>query len=134
LDIVQETAYRAYKQFHALKEKEHFKTWIISIAVHSAIDLLRERKKVTYLTQTNEDQTKLLNDSEKDIALSLSLKNVMDTSLSGDEKTVLLLKYYQEYTFKEISTIIDIPESTVKSMVYRALAKIRNNYGEGQYL
>jgi RNA polymerase sigma-70 factor (ECF subfamily) len=134
LDVVQETAYRAYKKFHALKEKEQFKSWMISIAIHSAIDLLRERKKVTYLTQTNEDQIRFLNRSEKDLALSLSLKDVMETILSDDEKAVLLLKYYQEYTFKEISTIIDTPESTVKSMVYRALEKIRNNYGEGQYL
>jgi RNA polymerase sigma-70 factor (ECF subfamily) len=134
LDIVQETAYRAYKQFHALKNRKQFKSWSISIAIHSAIDLLRERKKVTYLTQINEDQIRFLNRSEKDLALSLSLKDVMETILSDDEKTVLLLKYYQEYTFKEISTIIDTPESTVKSMVYRALDKIRKNYREGQYL
>ncbi|MCO7126911.1 sigma-70 family RNA polymerase sigma factor [Sporolactobacillus shoreicorticis] len=134
LDVVQETAYRSFKKFHTLKDREQFKSWLFSIAIHSAIDLLRERKKVIYLTQTNENQAQVVNPAEKDLALSLSLKDVIENILSADERAVLILKYYQEYTFKEISTIIDTPESTVKSMLYRALSKIRSNYGEGQFL
>lgn len=66
---------------------------------------------------------------DEDIALTLSLNNLIDT-LQEDEKSVILLKYYDDRTLKEISEILDIPLGTAKSVLYRALDKLRQNLKE----
>ncbi|MBM7664072.1 RNA polymerase sigma factor (sigma-70 family) [Solibacillus kalamii] len=53
----------------------------------------------------------------------------MDT-LQEDEKSVILLKYYNDRTLKEISDILEIPLGTAKSILYRALNKLRQNLKE----
>lgn len=119
LDIVQETAYQSYLKFNTLNDVKLFKTWIIKITINCAIDLLRKKKKVIPL---NKEVVEFF--STEDIPLSLTLQDLLDT-LNEDEKTVLLLKYYQGYTFSEISEILNTPLSTVKSVLYRALQNLR---------
>ena len=46
------------------------------------------------------------------------------------EKIVVLLKYYEDYTFKEISEILEIPLGTGKSILYRALEKLKKQAKE----
>lgn len=45
---------------------------------------------------------------DEDIALSLSILSLMEI-LKDDEKNVILLKYYDDLTFKEISEVLEIP-------------------------
>ena len=45
--------------------------------------------------------------------------------LPADEKTLLILKYFEERSFKEMAEILSMPESTVKTKTYRLLKKIR---------
>lgn len=123
LDIVQEVAYRAFKTFHTLKETQYFKTWLIKITIRCSIDLLRDKKKSTNGLVGSID---FLSSDEGDIPLSITLQDLLET-LNEDEKSVVLLKYYQDYTFKSISNVLHIPVSTVKSILYRALEKLRKN-------
>ena len=64
-----------------------------------------------------------------DLALTLSLNELIE-DLKEDEKSVILLKYYSDHTLKEISEILDIPLGTAKSVLYRALDKLRHNLKE----
>jgi len=122
LDVVQEAAYRAFLKFGTLKDVQYFKTWLIKITMNCAVDLLQKKKKVVHLQTVD---TELLSTKMGDIHLSLSLQDLLEL-LDEDEKTVVLLKFYQGYTFKEISEFIHKPESTVKSVLYRSLEKLRN--------
>jgi RNA polymerase sigma-70 factor (ECF subfamily) len=121
LDVVQETAYRSFLKFNTLNDLQFFKTWIIRITINCAIDLLRKNKKVVHL---NTDIVELISDSKEDIPLSVTLQDLLEV-LDEDEKTILLLKYYQGYTFREISDFLNAPLGTVKSNLYRALQKLR---------
>lgn len=121
LDIVQETAYRSFLKFHTLNELKLFKTWVMKITINCAIDLLRKNKKVIHL---NTEVAEFVSNSKEDIPLSLTLQDLLE-SINEDEKTVILLKYYQGYTFNEISDILNTPLSTVKSVLYRGLQKLR---------
>lgn len=121
LDVVQEAAFRAFLKFETLKEVQYFKTWLIKITINCAVDLLRKKKKVVHLQTTD---TEFLSTSMGDIPLSLSLQDLLEL-LDEDEKTIVLLKFYQGYTFQEISEFINKPASTVKSVLYRSLEKLR---------
>lgn len=121
LDIVQETAYRSFKKINTLKNPKVFKAWLIKIAVSCATDMLREKKKVTFLNPEYADFTGA---SDEDIPLALSLQDLIE-SLNEKEKNIVFLKYYYGYTFSEISEIEGSPSGTIKSVLYRALAKLR---------
>ncbi|MGA3602506.1 MULTISPECIES: sigma-70 family RNA polymerase sigma factor [Lysinibacillus] len=126
LDLVQEVAYQSFKKISTLKKPEYFKTWLMKITINCALSLINKNKKVIPL---NLDFEVLTGSEDEDIALTLSLHKLIDT-LKEDEKSVILLKYYDDRTLKEISEILDIPLGTAKSVLYRALDKLRQNLKE----
>lgn len=126
LDVVQETAYLSFKRIHTLKEPAYFKTWLTRIAIHCSIDLLRKRQKVVQLEPGYEQ---FMGSTDEDIPLSLSLQDLIDR-LSEEEKSLVLLKFYNDHTFKEIAEILEIPLGSAKSILYRALGKLRNQMKE----
>lgn len=128
LDIVQEVAYQSFKKISTLKTPEYFKTWLMKITINCALSLINKINKVIPL---NLDFEVLTGSEDEDIALTLSLYNLIDT-LKEDEKSVILLKYYDDRTLKEISEILDIPLGTAKSVLYRALGKLRENLKEAE--
>jgi len=130
LDLVQEVAYQSFKTISTLKKPEYFKTWLMKITINCALNLINKNKKVIPLNSSFEVFT---GSEDEDIALTLSLHMLIDT-LKEDEKSVILLKYYDDRTLKEISEILDIPLGTAKSVLYRALDKLRQNLKEvGNY-
>ncbi|MFS0576082.1 sigma-70 family RNA polymerase sigma factor [Sporosarcina sp. 179-K 3D1 HS] len=130
LDIVQEVAYQSYKKIGTLKKPEYFKTWLMKITINCALNLINKNKKVIPLYL---DFEVISGSEDEDIALTLSLHKLIN-ALKEDEKSVILLKYYDDRTLKEISEILDIPLGTAKSVLYRALDKLRQNVKEaGNY-
>ncbi|MBM7572359.1 sigma-70 family RNA polymerase sigma factor [Aquibacillus albus] len=128
LDVVQETAYRSFATISHLKDPKYFKTWLIRITINCSIDLLRRRKKVVQLKPDYEEY--IGEESEtKDLPLSLSLKELID-ALSEEEKSVILLRFYHDYTIRETAEILEIPLGTTKTVLYRALKKLRKQVDE----
>lgn len=126
LDLVQEVAYQSFKKIGTLKNPEYLKTWLMKITINCSLNLLNTNKKVIPLSLGFEVLTGA---EDEDIALTLSLQELIDT-LKEDEKSIILLKYYDDRTLKEISEILDIPLGTAKSILYRALDKLRQNAKE----
>ena len=95
----------------------------MKITINCALKLINKNKKVVPLSL---DFDVLVGEEDEDIALTLSLHTLIDT-LKEDEKSIILLKYFDDRTLKEIAEILDIPLGTVKSVLYRALDKLRQN-------
>ncbi|WP_277587092.1 RNA polymerase sigma factor [Psychrobacillus antarcticus] len=125
LDVVQETAYRSFKTIKNLKEPKYFKTWLIRIAVNCSLDLVRKQTKVVQLKPELEGN--LSDDvNEEDIILEITVRDLIE-QLNEGEKSVVILRFYEDLTFKEISETLDIPLGTTKTILYRALDKLRKN-------
>jgi RNA polymerase sigma-70 factor, ECF subfamily len=131
LDVLQETAYRAFLQFDSLKDLDYFKTWLIKISINCSIDLLRKRNREVNFEFDFEQIPQASYFTSEDLPLSLTLKDLLEV-IDESDKTLLLLKYYQGFTFAEIADIIERPESTVKSLMYRALRKLRKKVRRDQ--
>ena len=125
LDVVQETAYRSFKTIKSLKEPKYFKTWLIRIAVNCSLDLIRKQKKVVQLK--SEFTENLLGDiNEEDVLLQITVRDLIEL-LNEGEKSVVILRFYEDLTFKEISETLEIPLGTAKTILYKALVKLRQN-------
>ena len=130
LDIVQEVAYRAYKHVNSVKNDEYIKTWLLRITINCSLDLIRKRNKSAKEIEAVKTNAKHA-ERDLDVSLKVSLEDILDR-LQFQEKTVVYLKYYQQHTFEEIADIMELPPSTVKSINYRGLKKLRNYIDRGE--
>lgn len=121
LDLVQEVAYRSCKAIKSLKESSYYKTWLIKILMNCAVDLLKKRP------QHEELEPILFNvpsEAEVDLDVKVTLEGVMQ-HLNKEEKDVVLLKYYEDYTFEQIADCLGMKLGSVKTVLYRALRKLK---------
>lgn len=123
LDIVQETAYQAYISKGKIRDKDKFKSWLLKIAVNKSKDFLKRNKPILV------DNLTLLDKEKSKDRENLSLFVDSLRSLAVDEKHIIILKIYFEYTFEMIAKTLKISTSTVKSRYYRALEKLRIEEG-----
>ena len=123
LDIVGEAAYRGLKNLRAVKSPETLDTWITRIVINAAIDLIRGRARLVICEDAVLETAAV---PERDLVPedSLDLFQALD-ALSERDRTCVILRYFEEYTFPEISAVLQEPEPTVKSRLYRALRKMR---------
>jgi RNA polymerase sigma-70 factor (ECF subfamily) len=82
---------------------------------------LKKDKKIVPLRLEGPEYTV---SNENDCALRLTLRDIIER-LNENEKSVVVLKYFYNYTFTEISKIIELPLGTVKTLLYRSLEKLR---------
>ncbi|WP_026673391.1 sigma-70 family RNA polymerase sigma factor [Alkalihalobacterium bogoriense] len=121
LEIVQDTVYKAFVSIHKLQEPAQFTAWIKKILIHCALDFLKKKQKVIFISN---DLLEWIPDKAIEIDTQLDLMEAID-QLNGKYKSVIILKYYEDLPNKEIATIMDIPEGTVKSTLHRALQQLR---------
>lgn len=134
LDILSEAVYKGYISFHKLKYEKYFETWMTRIIINCAKDFFKKTNKYSYLDEYNIENIEYVNRTLS-MEDKMELYDIMDR-LSEDEKTIIILKYFQEFNFREISKILSMPESTVKTKLYRTIKKL-NKYlkeDEGEIL
>lgn len=131
LDIVQETAYRSFKAIHRLEDAKYFKTWLLKIAINCSLDLIRKQKKEIAL-ESEIKSTGVKEEMSKQSLLKITMEDLME-QLNEEEKTIVLLKYFQDYTIQAIATTVNLPLGTTKTILYRALKKLRKNLDGADY-
>ena len=113
LDAVSEAVFRAFKGIKQLREPKYAETWFIRILLNATNDIHR-RQKYEIVTETVPESQYFDNHHE------LEFKQMID-SLQPDLRKIISLKFYSNYSLKEIAAILEIPEGTVKSRLNRAL-------------
>ena len=130
LDVYQEAIYTAYVSLKSLKKAASFRSWITKILVCKAIDFIR--KESHHFSTDNEDVFSALiaTDSENFTTHSIDLEEAFKT-LKPAVKTIMLLRYYHDFSVKEIASMMNYPEGTVKSHLNRAKHELRPILKEG---
>ncbi len=144
-DTFQTTFMTVYQKAETFEEGKRFKPWLYAIATNQAIDASRKRKRRQTISLENEW------DSGESSAKAGSLRDALesnnekpDSSAMMDEKKVqvrkaidtlpenlrqvLLLAYFHEFKYQEISEVLEIPLGTVKSRLHAALEKFQQSW------
>lgn len=111
-------------------EKASFKTWIYKIASNKIIDFYRS-KFYKYRTIVDEiDDYNLLSSEniEEEFQIREDLNEVIKivNTMNANIQEIFRLKVFGDMSFKEISIILELSESTVKTRYYGAIKKIKN--------
>ncbi len=126
-DATQEIFMKIFLNLSRFEEKAKFSTWIYSITYNFCIDYLRRKNKQDNIFSDDEiEKAPDIPDDIPDEALIemevKQLKNVLDNMPVGD-KAILLMKYQDDMSIKEIADVLEKSESAVKMKIKRAKEK-----------
>lgn len=121
-DAIQETYYRAVKGISQLKNKEYIYTWIYKILINECNKIQNKKRRRIPEDIKECFEVDLARCVESKIFIEEVLKNI-----SEDHRQIVVLKFIEQLSLKEISEILDIPVGTVKSRCFYAIDKIKNN-------
>lgn len=124
MDIVQEGAYRAILKSDLLKQPEYADTWICRIMIHEAIRFLEKNRGRT-VNMEEVPETGVL-DHPEDVDLQRALQK-----LDEKERTIVVLRYFEEEKLETIGNMLNLNVSTVKSKLYRAMEKLKKYMENG---
>lgn len=132
-DATQEAYMDAIESIHTLRDVGSAKSWLFTIAWHRGIKYLnRNNKKNQYESSMdeleNQEECGVWAEKELDEALGISPKDTLNTAmktLSLKERQIIIMYYICEYRYSEISRILDMNPSTVRSISRRAIEKLR---------
>ena len=122
LDMVSETAYRACIKASSLRNEEAAAGWLCAITVNCCRDLLRKRRP------NNPDE--LAFQSVPDSTGHYDAHDMVQR-LPRRESQIMLLRFFADLHPAEIARQLNIPESTVRSRINRALIRLRRQLEEG---
>lgn len=120
LDIVQDSAYKAIKYAGSVKNEQYIETWIFKIVINSAMDFLKRNRREMLTDIPEELSHSGTTDRYKDFDILQSLD-----ALNERERTVILLRFFEDRKLEEIAHILRSNLSTTKSILYRSLKKLR---------
>jgi RNA polymerase sigma-70 factor (ECF subfamily) len=134
LDVVHEVVYKALISVAKLKIPESFNTWLIRITVNCCIDSLKRSRKLARFEEAcnypEEAEQADAFDDHASLISGIDLFNAID-KLSSEQRTIVVLKYYQDLTLAQIAEILACPLGTVKTRLNKALSLLRTDLKEG---
>ena len=120
-DVVQtafEKLWRNRQEVDAAKSK----SYLFTVAYHQMIDHIRKVKRI-HLKETFNDDARITNRPANN--LKKVLEQALET-LSETQRSLVLLKDYEGYSYEEIGTITGLNESQVKVYLHRARILLKN--------
>lgn len=123
-DAVHDAILQAYQNLGKLRQEEYFKTWLIRILINCCHKQLRYRKRCTNIGDALPD-IRSRDNPYADIEIGEAI-NALPPKL----RLTVILFYVEDYSTKEISRSMQIPEGTVKSRLNKARKVLREYLGE----
>ena len=120
-DAIQDTIIMCYKNIRKLKDNMLFKTWIIKILLNECRKIYKKNKNRDYISL---DEKSMEISSEENFDKNIGF-DVLIKDLEDEEQLLLTLYYCSRYTTKEISEILKIKESTIRSKISRTKTKLK---------
>lgn len=140
-DLVQDTFLKVLKSIRRYTYQGSLSTWLYRIAINLCKDHLKRKRlpmvsmhdyyttgsgERVYVQDRVRDETARTDESLRAEEREELVRRLL-AGLPEEERIVILLKEYQELTFREIAEVLDVPDGTVKSRLYHGLRSMRES-------
>lgn len=143
-DLMMESMAKAFTQLSSYEPKFAFSTWIKRICINHTIDSLRKKRldivSIDGVLDSNGESTQAdlistARNPEQEIERSEKLADVkvLVNSLKGIYKELILLRYFEELSYNEISEHTKLPEGTVKARLHRAKGMLKDMMNDSTF-
>ena len=118
-DITQNVFIKLFNNFDDLRNQDYLKKWLIKVTINEAKSILLSswKKKIRLFSANDENLHKT------EFKVDETLADVL--KLPKKERLIIHLYYYEGYSVKEIAEIIHISEASVKTTLFRARKKLK---------
>jgi RNA polymerase sigma-70 factor (ECF subfamily) len=124
MDATQSAFVNAYEKLHTFDPSYRFFSWIYRITINQALDTVNRRREQA-IDGFNEPVT---DRDPSDVFDSTEIRGHLRRALfelEPHDRTVIVLKHLDGYSYREIGEILEIPEKTVKSRLFTARQRLR---------
>ena len=118
-DAMHDAILSAYANLHKLRNEEFFKTWLVRILINQCKKELKKRSRFTDIGNDLPDIR-----SRDNPYRSVEIGEALDR-LPQKLRVAMILFYIEDYSIKEISRTLNIPEGTVKSRLNQGRKLLR---------
>lgn len=125
-DVLQNTFLKAWKNIGTFQGKSKISTWLYRIAINESLDFIRHQKPIATVgaDESTGVSNRLLADEYFDGDKGQALLQEAISSLPDVQRTVFLLRYYDEKKYSEIHDILGTSEGALKASYHIAVQKI----------
>lgn len=133
-DIVQESFIKTYQNLNNYDSNLKFSSWIYRIVHNQAINFMKKNKRSVIINIENDDEFVDWLTSDTNIEKETINKHFNDyvrdvvEKLKTDYKEVLILKFFEDKDYSEISDILQKPMGTIASLISRAKIQFKKIY------
>jgi len=128
-NAAQEVFIRMYRRLHTYKPAYRFSTWVLSIASHYCVDQLRKRR-ITHVSLDTPEMHRYAHIRTVDPETQALLQEDAETlqrylnMLPEDQRLILVLHYWYDFSYREIAHILHTTEGAVKTKAHRARRRL----------
>lgn len=122
-DAVQSAWVVAWRKLAAVREPERVRSWLMSVAVNEARQIVRRRRRVSVVEIPSETEAAARTDPAVGIA-RLDLDRAL-RRLSPDDRALIALRYVAGFDAPEIATITGRSASGIRARLSRLTARLR---------
>lgn len=118
-DLTQNVFIKAFENLKRFKPEHKFFSWIYRMLVNESINFLRKRRSTVEL----QDYWHASEETAEDVYYRAEVSKAITSALMDirlDYRIVIILRHFLDFTYREMSEIVGIPEKTVKSRLYSA--------------
>ncbi len=132
-DLTQDVFLMLFIKLASFKGKSKFSTWLYSFTYNFCVNYVNRDKQ-----RKMSDKSIPVEDTEYKLAAEVPDKSIYDMKanklekalklISAEDKSILLLKYQDGVSIKELTEVLELGESAVKMRLKRAKAKLLEIY------
>lgn len=133
-DATQETFLAAFRNLRGFRGEAKVSSWLHRIAVNQCITRQRqarvrseaaledeqEKDAISFATPVHYSPLRVVEGRQETVAVRRAIN-----SLPPELRQVVIMKEFEELTFREIADVLDLPLSTVKSRLYTAMKQLQ---------
>ena len=123
-DVLQNTLLKAWKAFNSFQGKSEISTWLFRIATNESLQHLRNQKYRKYFSLANVKSVIQLSNTMKPNGGEEEILDKALANLSSQQRIVFGMRYLNETPFKEIASVMNLAEGTVKATYHQAHKKV----------
>ncbi len=124
-DLCSEIFLKAYRKYESFDQSRSFQAWIYAIAKNHLLNHYRSRGREASLEEISEMHVDEISKLNKNLEINELIKQIY--RLDEYSKEVLLLKYVDDFSNKEISELLNKDINAVRVQISRALEKLKRN-------
>ena len=128
-DLTHDIFIKVYLNINSFRKESSFATWIYSISYNTCINFLKKEKNHIDLTEEIEEEHTEPEENELFQISSAKIEGILK-EIDHSSRMILMLKYQDLMSIKDIAETMNLKESAVKMRIKRAKSKVLIIYNQ----